>query len=213
MSERIKTIAKYINPYQRIADIGCDHGYLIVEAFKNGISFAQAIDNKKGPLQQAINNLTNYQENVEFSLGDGLDKLLDNIQVVVIAGMGGSLIIDILSNYPSKLQNVERLILQANRNTKDIRKFISSINYKITAESIIYEDGIYYEIIVCDKGYSKYNDDELTYGPILMKERSALFIKKWQTIIKNFEAINSVETSQKALAIKKVIFKEAVNES
>ena len=57
MSKRIKEIASFIMPYKSVADIGTDHGYLLLEAFNLGINFAQAIDNKVGPLNSAKNNL------------------------------------------------------------------------------------------------------------------------------------------------------------
>ena len=213
MSERIKAIANFIYPYKRIADVGCDHGYLIVEAFNKGINFAQAIDNKKGPLQQAINNLKGYADRVEFTLADGIEKLCDDIDLIVIAGMGGTMIIDILNAHKEKLAKVSRLVLQANRNLKDLRKFISNIDYQITSETIIYEDSIYYEIIVCEKGVSFYTEDEHTYGPILLKEKSDQFINKWSEIIKRYEDINTEETLQKALEIKQALHIEVKDEN
>ena len=89
ISKRIKVVCSHIEPYKIIADVGCDHGYLIKEAFdKYNIEFAYAIDNKIGPLESAKNNLMDYK-NVEFSLSDGLTDLKEDVEVVVIAGMGG----------------------------------------------------------------------------------------------------------------------------
>jgi tRNA (adenine22-N1)-methyltransferase len=213
MSERIKAIASFINPYKRIADVGCDHGYLIIEAFKQGINFAQAIDNKKGPLNQAIINLQSYTNKVSFSLSNGLEKLDEKVEVIVIAGMGGISIIDIFKAHPEKLVNIQRLILQANRNQKELRKYISQIGFKIVSEKIIYEDEVYYEIIVCDKGNVSYSDDELTYGPLLLQERSPLFIEKWTQVINKYELINTKATIKKADVIRKVLGIEVNHEN
>lgn len=213
MSERIKAIASFINPYKRIADVGCDHGYLIIEAFKQGINFAQAIDNKKGPLNQAIINLQSYTNKVSFSLSNGLEKLDEKVEVIVIAGMGGISIIDIFKAHPDKLVNIQRLILQANRNQKELRKYISQIGFKIVSEKIIYEDEVYYEIIVCDKGNVSYSDDELTYGPLLLQERSPLFIEKWTQVINKYEFINTKATIKKADVIRKALGIEVNHEN
>jgi tRNA (adenine22-N1)-methyltransferase len=213
MSERIKAIASFINPYKRIADVGCDHGYLIIEAFKQGINFAQAIDNKKGPLNQAIINLQSYTNKVSFSLSNGLEKLDEKVEVIVIAGMGGISIIDIFKAHPEKLVNIQRLILQANRNQKELRKYISQIGFKIVSEKIIYEDEVYYEIIVCDKGNVSYSDDELTYGPLLLQERSPLFIEKWTQVINKYELINTKATIKKADVIRKALGIEVNHEN
>ena len=94
-NNRIKEIAKYIRPYKKIADVGCDHGYLIVEAFKNHeIDYAIAIDNKQGPLDSAKYNILKYgfNNNVRFSLSSGISDIDDDTEVVIIAGMGGLLI-------------------------------------------------------------------------------------------------------------------------
>lgn len=213
MSERIKAIVSFINPYKRIADVGCDHGYLIIEAFKQGINFAQAIDNKKGPLNQAIINLQSYTNKVSFSLSNGLEKLDEKVEVIVIAGMGGISIIDIFKAHPEKLVNIQRLILQANRNQKELRKYISQIGFKIVSEKIIYEDEVYYEIIVCDKGNVSYSDDELTYGPLLLQERSPLFIEKWTQVINKYELINTKATIKKADVIRKALGIEVNHEN
>lgn len=205
MSNRLTTIAKFIPPYQKIADIGCDHGYLIIEAFKQGITYAQAIDNKEGPLKQAINNLKTFQDKVEFILSDGISKINADTEVVIIAGMGGSLIVDILRANPEKLASVKRLILQPNRNIKEVRKFLNLIGFKIAYETIIEEEGIYYEIIVCDKGLDCYNETELEFGPYLLKEKSPVFLKKWTNVIKKYQEINTSETTEKAKEIMKIL--------
>lgn len=180
---RIKEIAKYIEPYKKIADVGCDHGYLIIEAFNNHkIESAVAIDNKKGPLDSAITNISKYQfiNNVRFSLSSGISDIDSDTEVVIIAGMGGLLINQIISADIDNLKNVKRLIIEANRNQYDCRKYLSSIGFKIIDESVVYENNKYYQIIILDKSNSDnidYSDIELQYGPILLKERSLLFVE------------------------------------
>ena len=186
-SKRICEIAKLIKPYKIIADVGCDHGYLIIESFLNSdVSKAIAIDNKIGPLNSAKKNLEKYNFNVRFSLSSGVNDIDDDTEVVVISGMGGLLISKIISDdltNNKKLYNVKRLILQANRNNFELRKFLMESNYQIIDEKIVYEDDKYYEIIVCERVNEKiiYTFEELYFGPILLKRKDDIF----KDIIKN----------------------------
>lgn len=193
MSKRIKEIANYIPPYKNVADVGCDHGYLLDEAFKQGIIFAQAIDNKIGPLDIARSNLIKYRDKVIFSLSDGIKDLDSSIEVVVLAGMGGSLIIKILEDNFAKLSNVFRIIIQANRNIDKVRKFAIDNNFKIVHEKIIEEESIIYEIIVLEKGSQQLTNAEIMFGPILLKEKNAVFIKKWKTTLQHYQSLNRKE--------------------
>ena len=96
---RIKNVAKYIKPYKKIADVGCDHGYLIVEAFENyNIDYAIAIDNKSKPLERCNYNLKEkpYYSHVRFSLSSGINDIDSDTEVIIMAGMGGLLIKDLL---------------------------------------------------------------------------------------------------------------------
>lgn len=196
---RINELVKCIGNYRCLADVGCDHGYLIIEAFKMyDLEEAIAIDNKKGPLSQAMANLDSYEfkDKVVFSLSSGIKEISNNTDVVVIAGMGGMLISDILND---DLKNVQRLILQPNRDILEVRTKTAKLGFKITNEKIVYENDKYYEIIVCDRSDKKinYSLDELEFGPCLLKEKSNLFVEKWKneidklTIIKNNSNNNS----------------------
>ena len=98
LSNRLKTVASFITPYKKIADIGCDHGYLIQYAFENlNIESAQAIDNKPGPLESAKKNNIKFKKRIIFSLSSGLDDLNEEIEVIIMAGMGGTLISNLLA--------------------------------------------------------------------------------------------------------------------
>ena len=100
ISKRIKEIVKLVPPYRRICDVGCDHGYLVMEAFDQGlIDFAQLVDNKEMPLLSAKSNLKDYnKDSYELSLSNGISELRSDIPCVCILGMGGVLICDILKD-------------------------------------------------------------------------------------------------------------------
>lgn len=182
LSNRLKTVASFITPYKKIADIGCDHGYLIQYAFENlNIENAQAIDNKPGPLESAKKNNIKFKKRIIFSLSSGLDDLNEEIEVIIMAGMGGTLISNLLETglKNNKLENIKRLILQPNRNSADIRKAMLNSGFNIKYETVVFEDK-YYEIIVYERSSDKvnYSSLELNYGPILLKEKPQQFINK-----------------------------------
>lgn len=182
VSKRLKEIAKFLNGKKVLADVGCDHGYLIIEGFLNyNLSKAYAIDNKEMPLDNARNNIMKYDfsKNVEFLLSDGLDKMEDYFDVVVFAGMGGLLILELLEKDFRKLYD-SRIVVQANRNTYEVRKFLTEKGYYIYDESIVFEDNKYYEIIVFEKTEQPYiyNTNELIFGPVLLERKDNVFKDK-----------------------------------
>ena len=209
---RIKELVKFIDGFKCLADVGCDHGYLIVEALKiYNLDEAIAIDNKKGPLNQAMENIKNYDfsHKVKFSLSSGIKEISQNTDVVVIAGMGGMLISDILND---DLKNVKRLVLQPNRDVKEVRLKVSSLGFKIVDEKIVFENDKYYEIIVCDKvdKIINYSNEEYEFGPVLLKDKNEIFIKKWKNELEKLENIkrnNNVncELDNKIERIEKII--------
>lgn len=211
---RIKNISKYIPPYKRIADVGCDHGLLIIDAFDNyKIDYALAIDNKPGPLNKCVTNLMekSYYNKVNFSLSSGISEITPDIEVVVLAGMGGELVKNIIEVDLDKLSSIKRIIVQANRDNYDVRKYLTSIGYDIKGESIVYEDKKYYEVICFDKVSYKireYSEAELTYGPLNIKKRKPEFIDYLNSSLKKYSLI---PFESEALKNKKNILKEIIN--
>lgn len=179
ISKRIQAIAKHTKDSYKITDVGCDHGYLIIEALNNyNVKYALAIDNKIKPLEFAMNNITaeGLKDRVNFSLSSGLDELEKDSDAIVISGLGGTLISNIIEENINKIKD-QKLILQANRNNYDLRKYLSSNNFKFLDEDIIY-DGFYYQIIVVKKDKEKITltDSKLHYGPInIQKKKEILY--------------------------------------
>lgn len=203
--KRLKAISDFIYPYRRIADIGSDHGYLIKIAFDNNlIDYAYAIDNKKGPINSCKNNLKEYK-NVSYFLSDGLDDVDESIDCVIIAGMGGMLIISILEKNKDKLKNIKRLILQANRDEYLLRKYLVENGFYIQDEKIIKEDNKYYEIDCFEKGYEEYDFNDLYFGKILMKNKDDVFIEKWNNKFQKFKNIKAYSTDTEKIKIMKGI--------
>ncbi len=192
--KRLEKIVDYINEDDIVADIGCDHGYLLKLAIeKKNIKKCYAVDNKIGPLNAAKKNLNNYS-NVSFILSDGLLNIdVVDINCVVIAGMGGNLVNKIISDSLIKFKNINKLIICPNRNVDGSRFFLNQNEFKIISESMIKEDGKFYEIVVFENGKQILNDKQIFFGPYLLQNKTDVFFGKWTEYynkIKNIEFKN-----------------------
>ncbi|MCK5761700.1 MAG: tRNA (adenine(22)-N(1))-methyltransferase TrmK [Candidatus Izimaplasma sp.] len=113
LSKRLNSCLRFTEGFKRLADIGTDHALLPIEAIEHGcVLSAVAIDNKIGPFKIAFNNVkkSGFEKKITVLLSDGLEKLDDEVDVVVVSGMGGGLIANILLKH--SLKNVKRVILQ-----------------------------------------------------------------------------------------------------
>lgn len=187
LSNRLQTVADFVQPGARVADIGSDHAYLPVHLAKQGIiSAAIAGEVVKGPYHNALTEIENERltDIITARLADGLAAIQpdDNIDTVTIAGMGGTLITKILQDGKGYLAHNERLILQPNVGEDNVRRWLQDNQYQIVAERILAEDGHIYEIIVADPVAQPvaYTAVELKFGPFLLKEKSPVLQQKWR---------------------------------
>lgn len=190
LSKRLQVVADYVEKGARLADIGSDHAYLpCYLAQDQQIDFAVAGEVVEGPFMNAVNEVSrlNLEETVSVRLGDGLQVLndFDDITTITIAGVGGPLIVRILEEGKqlNKRSGKETLILQPNVNEKTVRDYLMEESYKITAESILEENGKRYEIIKAAPAAEKveYDEKDLLFGPFLREEKSSVFIDKWES--------------------------------
>ena len=195
LSKRLQKVLDYIETDDKLADIGCDHGYLSLYAIKKGIKFVQLVDNKIGPLNVAKKNLSNEKLDAEikYSLSSGLSDIDEKVDTVAICGMGGDLISKILFEDIDVAKRMKCLILEANSKVDILREFLSSNYFEIIDEDIVLEKDKYYEILKI-----KFNNEvdplsltEIEFGPILLKKKSLIFkeylnnkIEKLNLIIK-----------------------------
>lgn len=177
ISKRLIEISNLIEDNSNIIDVGCDHALLDIYLFKNKKNVKIiASDIKEGPLEQAKRNISKFKYPIRVKLGSGLDPIEEDIDTVVIAGMGGDTIIDILQKGKDKLKNVKKMILSPQSEWKRIRECMVSLGFYIEDEKLIEDGNKYYLIIKVAKGIKKYSDKEIEYGPILLKEKSSIFI-------------------------------------
>lgn len=216
ISKRIQEIAKYVEGYASLADIACDHGYLgIYVATKYHLDEILLTDINELPLKSAINNASKLNiSNIYFKLGDGLAPLDHDYDVICIAGLGGHLLVDILKDGLNRAKAAKRLILSPNCDTYVVREFLAKNGFNITFEEMIF-DKKYYQIIIANyTGLNIcYTTEELTFGPILLKTKSDIFIKYYEDLLKRLEneykkirtennkenLLNKIETIKKIL--------------
>lgn len=196
LSQRLKVVADFVPQNSRVADIGSDHAYLPVYLMKQKqIEFGIASEVAKGPLDNAIQEIKaeGLSDRIDTRLADGLLSVQpeDKIDCVTIAGMGGTLIKNILENGKSHLSGNELLILQPNVGENRLRTWLMNNQYEISDETILREDGHTYEIIVAKKTDEpvKYTEQEIKFGPFLLKQHSDVFVEKWENEIERIEMV------------------------
>ncbi|SEQ18290.1 tRNA (adenine22-N1)-methyltransferase [Virgibacillus subterraneus] len=190
LSERLSTVATFITEGAVFADIGSDHAYLpCYVCLYDSKAHAIAGEVKEGPFKSAIETVNKYDlsSRVQVRLGDGLHVIQDReVNLLVVAGMGGTLIRSILEEGKDRLCGVQRIIAQPNVNERNVRKWLYENNYTITCEEILEENGHIYEIIVADRNAARspYKMDllqkQLLFGPLLLEHKTETFIKKWK---------------------------------
>lgn len=180
-SKRIEFIISNLERTKTLADIGTDHGYVPLLALRRGLcDKAIACDINRDPLDKARLNaiLEGMGEELEFRLGDGLTPLKPNeANEIVIAGMGGNLIRDILVQGEDKIDNCENIILIPAQNPEVLREYLYKNNFEIIKEDLCEDEGIYYELFKVRKAEGHITElDEIYYeiSPILLRSKHPL---------------------------------------
>ncbi|HAQ07671.1 MAG TPA: tRNA (adenine(22)-N(1))-methyltransferase TrmK [Bacillus bacterium] len=199
LSKRLDAVANNIQLGARLADIGSDHAYLPCYAIKKGIvSSAIAGEVADGPYHSALEQVEAEElaDKITVRKGDGLEVIMPNeVDCITIAGMGGTLISNILDRGKAKLGGVHRLVLQPNVGSFAIRSWLIDNRWELIKEEILKEDGKIYEILVAEKGeplkpYQGRNLEEgILFGPFLLTLKSQVFKDKWILEKKNWERI------------------------
>ena len=139
LSNRLLACCGYVNPGDRVADVGCDHGYLGIYLLKNGIAGAViASDVREMPLQSAVRNAEKFgvKERMSFYLSDGIRDVPRKFDCMVCAGMGADTMMSILDAAPWLKSERYRLILQCQSKRPELRRYLYRQGYAIRRASI-----------------------------------------------------------------------------
>ena len=152
LDPRLQLCADFVRPKSRLADIGTDHAYLPVWLVSKGICpSAIAVDVREGPLERARENVTRYgmEGKIRLSLSSGLTALEpDDADDIVIAGMGGELMADILQQAPWLQDEKKHLILQPMTTAKELRLWLREHGFALLREECVRSEGKIYSVML-----------------------------------------------------------------
>ena len=189
LSKRLETIIYLVDQGENVADIGSDHGFIVIELINRNIAAScLAVENKIGPYTNLVKN-TSLIKNIKTSLSDGLKEVDKQFSTVIIAGMGFNTIKEIINDSIEKLDFIDTFIIDSHTLTYELRKFMSEIGYFIKDEKCLIENKIFYEIIKFQKGHKEYSEVELKYGPILLNNRSEDFMTHYSNQIEKLKSL------------------------
>lgn len=221
LSKRLEAVASLVSSGNRLADVGTDHGYIpIVLVEREWIPSAIALDINRGPLERASLHIKEHglEEKIQTRLSDGLKKLnVGEADTVVIAGMGGPLLQNILLAGEAVLRSVKELVLQPQSEIGGVRHFLEDHNYEILEEKMIEEDGKFYPMMRVCHGQMHYDSEaEYRYGHFLLKEENDVlyrFLMKEKTTLTGiYKHLQNSEGLRTEAAIKEVTEKLKVLE-
>ncbi|UOF88937.1 class I SAM-dependent methyltransferase [Fodinisporobacter ferrooxydans] len=184
ISKRLQTVASLIPGKSVVADIGSDHAYLPVFLVQSGkIDQAIAGEVHEGPYQSALRTVLEYQlqNHITVRKGDGLEVIQpQEVETIVIAGMGGGTILEIIRAGLPKLMGVKRFVLQPMNHADRLREFLIQHNWEVADEELVLEDGILYEIIAAEPSPKPQTWENWQYavGLRLFEKRHPLLAEK-----------------------------------
>ena len=150
ISDRLLACCRFVKPGDRVADIGCDHGYLGIYLLKNEIaSHVIAADINEGPLNAAVFNSEKYgvRDRIQFYLSDGVKSIPREFDTMVCAGRGGDTMISILDAAPWLKEGNYRLILQCQSKRPELRKYLGENGWFIQNETVLKDGKFLYTIM------------------------------------------------------------------
>ena len=150
ISDRLLACAGFVPRGSRVADIGCDHGYLSIHLLTTGIARSCiASDVKEGPLQSAQRNARKFgvANKLEFCLSDGVSNLPRDFDCMVCAGMGGDTMIHILEDAPWLKDSRYTLVLQCQSKTPMLRRYLSENGWRICEEAVLRDGRFLYTVM------------------------------------------------------------------
>ncbi len=184
LSERMLTNVSFIDRGSKVADIGCDHGFVGIYLIKEGIADKViAMDVGEMPLERAREHIeeAGLSDRIETRLSDGIKELkLDDkgepeVDSILIAGMGGRLAIKILSDSIEKAKKLKNIVLQPQSELDYVRDNLKEMGFCIKDEKMTFEGGKYYTTMKVVSGDMKaLSEEESFYGPVLLAEKNEL---------------------------------------
>lgn len=210
--KRMLAIANLVDNSKVLADVGCDHAYISINLLEKGkVERIIASDLREGPLNIARDNIRLYgfEDRIETRLCAGLCGYeAGEADTILISGMGGMLVKEILSESIDVVRRADTLILEPQSDLRVVRAYLKDIGFEIIDEDMLNEGGKYYQIMKAVKSKERMEvcDDigamaENEFGPILIKKKHPVlleFLKKRKNHFERLLQNKSFLTSQSA---------------
>ena len=191
---RIDILVENVDEGQVVCDVGADHGITAIRVLEERRpKKVIASDISARSLQKLVDKINLYGYDITTRVCDGIEDLAEfQPSTIIISGMGGFLIAEILERGKDLAKTVDKFILQANNGLAHLRKYLLDSGYEILKEDLVFEDGIYYDVIMAayTGKRSEYGSEyEYEYGRYLIENRDPLLKDK---ILKKLEEIESI---------------------
>lgn len=178
LSRRLQVCAGFVAPGDRVADIGCDHGYLSIYLLQTGrASHVYASDIGEGPLQSAHINANKYgvADRLQLYLSDGVKNIPRDFNTLICAGMGGDTMVHILESAPWLRSDKYRLILQCQSKTPMLRSYLSQNGWRIAEETALKDGKFLYTVMEVwwQPDHHQLTEAECYFPPALLENPGA----------------------------------------
>lgn len=172
VSKRLMSIVSFVSYKESIIDIGCDHGLIDVYLTINKDCKCSACDVNKDIINRAYSNFLKYNvsSRIDLFVGNGFSDLNVGDKTIILAGMGTSTMLKILS-----VNKSHKIICQTNTDLYDLRVGVCNMGYYINREDIVFDNNRYYVTIEFLKGNCEYSYDDYLLGPVLRRKNSDIF--------------------------------------
>lgn len=222
LSNRLLAVASFVTEGNVLADVGTDHGYIPIYLLQEKrIPRAIAMDINAGPLKRAKEHIALYglKDYIETRLSDGVAALRPGeADTVLVAGMGGGLVIHILEEGKNVCMQAEELILQPQSELERVRAYLWSNGYVILEEDMVLEDEKFYpmmhvayqNVIDTEKAknllFCRYGEHLLEQKNVVLKEYLEREEKIYTDILENLSQKDiSEKTKERMTEVEKVL--------
>lgn len=224
LSKRLQAVADLVTPGYTIADVGTDHAYIPIYLVEKGIvQRAVAMDINEGPLNRATEHIKeNKLENqIQTRLSNGLQHLQKGeVDTVILAGMGGNLMINILNEDFNKTNSLKECILQPQSEVFKVRTFLLEKGFLFIEENMVLDDGKYYpmmKVIPPEKIEEIkpvfWSEIEIRYGKLLLEEKNPIlkqFLEREsgirKDILSKLEQVEGIHISERKAELNQELF-------